>query len=193
PAPGVLEAIAAADAVLLAPSNPVVSLGPILSVPGLAAAVAAAPGGVVGVSPVIGGAVVRGMADACLAALAVPTAADAVGLRYGPRARARATDRAVVRSVFRDPDATRRDSAFIPPSVPENGSTSGAYDRAGEAGLLDGWLIAEEDAALAPAIEAAGLPVRVLPLWMRDAPTSTALAAAAIETALEARAAPSPV
>ena len=73
PAPGVLEAIAAADVVLLPPSNPVVSIGTILAVPGIAEAVAAKT--VVGVSPIIGGAPVRGMADACLAAIGVETTA----------------------------------------------------------------------------------------------------------------------
>ena len=82
PAPGVLEAIATADFVLLPPSNPVVSIGIILAVPGIAAAVRAKT--VVGVSPIIGGAPVRGMADACLAAIGVQTSAAAVGAHYGP-------------------------------------------------------------------------------------------------------------
>ena len=81
PAPGVLEAIAAADFVLLPPSNPVVSVGTILSVPAIAAAVRAKT--VVGISPIIGGAPVRGMADACLASIGVPTTAAAVGAHYG--------------------------------------------------------------------------------------------------------------
>jgi LPPG:FO 2-phospho-L-lactate transferase len=81
PAPGVLEAIAAADFVLLPPSNPVVSIGVILAVPGIAAAVGAKT--VVGVSPIIGGAPVRGMADACLAAIGVQTSAAAVAAHYG--------------------------------------------------------------------------------------------------------------
>ncbi len=53
PSPGVTEAFAAADAVLLAPSNPVVSIGTVLGVPGMRAALAAARGRVVGVSPVV--------------------------------------------------------------------------------------------------------------------------------------------
>ena len=71
PAPGVLDALAAADAVLFAPSNPVVSIGTILGVPGIREAVRAAPGPVVGLSPIVGGAPVRGMADACLPAIGV--------------------------------------------------------------------------------------------------------------------------
>ena len=82
PAPGVLEAIAAADAVLLPPSNPVVSIGTILEVPGIREAVSGKT--VVGVSPIIGGAPVRGMADACLTAIGVETSAAAVAGWYGP-------------------------------------------------------------------------------------------------------------
>ena len=83
PAPGVLEAIAAADVVLFPPSNPVVSIGTILAVPGIAEAVRAKT--VVGVSPIIGGAPVRGMADACLAAIGVDATAAAVGARTTAR------------------------------------------------------------------------------------------------------------
>ncbi|WP_337001005.1 MULTISPECIES: 2-phospho-L-lactate transferase [unclassified Microbacterium] len=139
PAPGVIEALADADAILFAPSNPVVSLGPILRVPGVADAVRAARGGVVGVSPIIAGSPVRGMADACLAAVGIPATADAVGLHYGPRA---------------------------------------------EGGLLDAWLIAEEDAAMAASLAATGLRAPVHPLWMRELDTATALADAALEAAL---------
>ncbi|XVQ12255.1 2-phospho-L-lactate transferase [Spirillospora sp. CA-255316] len=81
PAPGVLEALAEADAVLFPPSNPVVSIGTILAVPGIREAVAAKTA--VGVSPIIGGAPVRGMADACLAAIGVETSARAVAEHYG--------------------------------------------------------------------------------------------------------------
>ena len=82
PAPGVLEAIAQADVVLLPPSNPVVSIGTILAVPGIRDAIAATTAPVVGVSPIIGGAPVRGMADACLTAIGVETSATAVGRLY---------------------------------------------------------------------------------------------------------------
>jgi LPPG:FO 2-phospho-L-lactate transferase len=85
PAAGVLEAIAAADVVLLAPSNPVVSIGTILGVPGIREALVATPAPVVGVSPIIGGGAVRGMADACLNAIGVAVTAEAVGLHYGGR------------------------------------------------------------------------------------------------------------
>jgi len=85
PAPGVVEALADADVVLLAPSNPVVSIGAILAIPGLADAVRATSAPVVGVSPIIAGAVVRGMADACLTAIGVETSASAVAQHYGAR------------------------------------------------------------------------------------------------------------
>ncbi len=85
PAPGVLDALAAADVVLFAPSNPVVSVGTVLAVPGVRDAVRSAPGQVVGLSPIIGGAPVRGMADACLTAIGVATSAEAVGRWYGSR------------------------------------------------------------------------------------------------------------
>jgi LPPG:FO 2-phospho-L-lactate transferase len=82
PAPGVLEAIGQADVVLFPPSNPVVSIGTILAVPGIRAALRAKT--VVGVSPIIGGSPVRGMADACLTAIGVETSAAAVAAHYGP-------------------------------------------------------------------------------------------------------------
>lgn len=86
PAPGVLDAIDRADLVLVAPSNPVVSIGPILAVPGIAAAIRATSAPVVGVSPIIGTAPVRGHADKCLEAVGVPVSAQGVGRHYGARA-----------------------------------------------------------------------------------------------------------
>jgi LPPG:FO 2-phospho-L-lactate transferase len=85
-APAALAAIAMADAVLIAPSNPVVSIGTILGVPGIRAALAAAPAKIVGVSPIVGGAPVRGMADACLPVIGVDVTAEAVGRHYADRA-----------------------------------------------------------------------------------------------------------
>ena len=81
--PQVLEAISAADLVVLPPSNPVVSVGTVLAVPGIRDALRAALAPVVGVSPIIGGAALRGMADACLTAIGVETSASAVALLYG--------------------------------------------------------------------------------------------------------------
>jgi LPPG:FO 2-phospho-L-lactate transferase len=85
PAPGVLDAVTEADVVLLAPSNPVVSVGTVLSVPGIRPALAKTAAPVVGVSPIVADRPVRGMADACLVAIGVATTAEAVGRHYGSR------------------------------------------------------------------------------------------------------------
>ncbi|MDT4934338.1 MAG: 2-phospho-L-lactate transferase [Pseudonocardiales bacterium] len=85
PAPGVLEAIGSADVVLLAPSNPVVSIGTILGVPGIREALAGGAAPVIGFSPIVGGAPVRGMADSCLPVIGVPVTAEGVGRHYGGR------------------------------------------------------------------------------------------------------------
>ncbi|MEU9141764.1 2-phospho-L-lactate transferase [Streptomyces sp. NPDC048404] len=83
PAPGVLEAIAEADVILFPPSNPVVSVGTILAVPGIREAIAEAGVPVVGLSPIVGDAPVRGMADKVLAAVGVESTAAAVAEHYG--------------------------------------------------------------------------------------------------------------
>jgi LPPG:FO 2-phospho-L-lactate transferase len=62
PAPGVLRAFAEADAVLIAPSNPIVSVGPILALPGIRAALRETAAPVVAVSPIVGGAAIKGPA-----------------------------------------------------------------------------------------------------------------------------------
>ncbi|WP_428961810.1 2-phospho-L-lactate transferase [Micromonospora fluostatini] len=132
PAPGVLDALGAADVVLVAPSNPVVSIAPVLAVPELRTAVADGPGRVVGVSPIIGGAPVRGMADRCLAVLGVECSAAGVGRLYGAR---------------------------------------------GAGGLLDGWLVAEEDAqTVVP-----GVTVGAAPLRMTDEAATARMVRAALE------------
>ncbi|MFC4531582.1 2-phospho-L-lactate transferase [Sphaerisporangium dianthi] len=128
PAPGVLEAIEQADAVILPPSNPVVSIGTILQIPGIREALEAKT--VVGVSPIIGGAPVRGMADACLTAIGVETSAQAVLELYGSR-------------------------------------------------LLDGWLVAEQDAGVA----LDGVRVVSRPLLMTDVEATAGIARAALELA----------
>ncbi|MFF3250638.1 MULTISPECIES: 2-phospho-L-lactate transferase [Streptomycetaceae] len=83
PAPGVLEAIGEADVILFPPSNPVVSVGTILAVPGIREAIAEAGVPVVGLSPIVGDAPVRGMADKVLAAVGVESTAAAVAAHYG--------------------------------------------------------------------------------------------------------------
>jgi LPPG:FO 2-phospho-L-lactate transferase len=134
PAPGVIEAIAGADFVLFPPSNPVVSIGPILAVPGIRAAVEAKT--VVGVSGIIGSAPVRGMADVCLATIGVETSAAAVAAHYG-------------------------------------------------ADLIGGWLVDEQDKAAVDDPALSGIAVRALPLYMRDVPSTAAIAQAAIDLAME--------
>lgn len=85
PAPGVTDVIAEADLVLLAPSNPVVSIGPVLGVPGLGDAIASTSAPVIGFSPILGGAPVLGMAHRLLPAIDVDVDAAAVGIHYGAR------------------------------------------------------------------------------------------------------------
>jgi LPPG:FO 2-phospho-L-lactate transferase len=87
PAAGVLDALGEADLVLVAPSNPVVSIAPILAIAALREALVAGTAPVVGVAPVIGGVPVRGMADRCLAAIGVACTAEGIGRWYGARSR----------------------------------------------------------------------------------------------------------
>jgi LPPG:FO 2-phospho-L-lactate transferase len=84
PAPGVIEAIVDADAILVAPSNPVVSIDTILAIPGITEALRTTPAPVVGVSPIIGGQVVRGMAHKLLPAVGTEVSATGVAAHYGP-------------------------------------------------------------------------------------------------------------
>ncbi|MER7131757.1 2-phospho-L-lactate transferase [Streptosporangium saharense] len=129
PAPGVLQAIAAADVVILPPSNPVVSIGTILQIKGIREALEAKT--VVGVSPIVGGAPVRGMADACLTAIGVETTAQAVLELYGSP-------------------------------------------------LVDGWLVAEEDAG----VSLDGVRVEARPLIMHDVEAAADIARAALDLAV---------
>lgn len=82
PGPGVLDAIASAEAVLLAPSNPVVSIGTILSVPGIREAVRDTRAPVLGVSPIVGGSPVRGMADKLMPSAGVEVSAFGAATLY---------------------------------------------------------------------------------------------------------------
>jgi LPPG:FO 2-phospho-L-lactate transferase len=83
--PGVAEAIETADVVFLAPSNPVVSIGPILAIPGIRSALRSTAAPVIGYSPIVAGKALRGMADECLSVIGVATTSQAVGGYYGPR------------------------------------------------------------------------------------------------------------
>ena len=96
PAPGVLDAVADADLVLLAPSNPVVSIGPILAVPGVREALRRTAAPVIGFAGILGGAPVLGMAHRLLPAIGVAVSAAAVGVHYGSRDREGVLDAWVV-------------------------------------------------------------------------------------------------
>ncbi|HEY7167824.1 MAG TPA: 2-phospho-L-lactate transferase [Candidatus Binatia bacterium] len=82
PAPGVLEAIAAADKIIICPSNPVTSIGPILAVPGVRDALKAARAPVVGVSPMIGNSAVSGPAAKLMRAQGVASSATGIAALY---------------------------------------------------------------------------------------------------------------
>jgi LPPG:FO 2-phospho-L-lactate transferase len=85
PAPGVLDAVAGCDLLVLPPSNPVVSIGTVLAVPGIREAVTATAAPVVGLAPIVRGAAVRGMAAPLLRHLGVEVSAAGVGAHYGAR------------------------------------------------------------------------------------------------------------
>lgn len=140
PAPGVLDAIKFADAVILPPSNPVVSVGTILGVPGIREELRATAAPVVGLSPIVGGNHVRGMAAQMLTSIGIEVSAGAVGRMYGPRA---------------------------------------------EAGILDGWLVDESDADQVESVRQAGVRCAAVPLMMTDDEATAAMAAAAIDLAIE--------
>jgi LPPG:FO 2-phospho-L-lactate transferase len=82
PAPGVIEAIATANAILIAPSNPVTSIGPILAVPGIREALIRAHGKIAAISPIIGNAPVAGPAGILMAAQGLPCSIAGVAQAY---------------------------------------------------------------------------------------------------------------
>ena len=136
PAPGVIDAITDADLVILPPSNPVVSVGTILGVPRVRDALEATKAPVVGLSPIVGGAHVRGMAQQMLTSIGVEVSAAGVGLHYAARS---------------------------------------------QGGVIDGWLVDDQDASALPALREAGLKAIATPLMMTDHGATAAMAAAAIE------------
>jgi LPPG:FO 2-phospho-L-lactate transferase len=82
PTPEVLEAIAAADAIVVGPSNPVISIGPILALPGLAAALEEAPAPIVAVSPLVRGAVLKGPTDVFMEWAGHPLSSAGIAAHY---------------------------------------------------------------------------------------------------------------
>ena len=130
---GVIDAIDGADVVMLAPSNPVVSIGAILAIPGIRVALRSTSAPVIGYSPIIDGKPLRGMADDCLRVIGVTSSSEAVGRHYGARS------------------AT---------------------------GLLDYWLVHNNDHATVP-----GVTVASLPLLMSDPQTTAEMVRAGLDLA----------
>jgi LPPG:FO 2-phospho-L-lactate transferase len=131
--PGVVDSIIDADVVMLAPSNPVVSIGATLAIPGIRGALRSTDAPVIGYSPIIAGKPLRGMADDCLDVIGVETSSEAVGRHYGPRS------------------AT---------------------------GLLDYWLVHDQDYADVP-----GVAVKSIPLLMSDPHATAAMVRAGLDLA----------
>ena len=84
PAPGVLAAIAQAEAIIIAPSNPYLSIGPILAIPGIAAALKAAKAPIIAVSPIVGGQAVKGPTAKLMAELGIAVTNTAIAAHYRP-------------------------------------------------------------------------------------------------------------
>lgn len=141
-APAARAAIADADVILLAPSNPVVSIGTIVGIPGVRDALETAHAPIVGVSPIIGGRVVRGMAATCLATIGVEADAAAVAAHYGARS---------------------------------------------HGGLLDGWLVAEEDAGGLAGLRELGILAAARPLLLTPGAPAAQVAADALALAADVR------
>ena len=133
PSPAALDAIAGAGLVVIGPSNPIVSIGPILALAGMRDAVAGAAARKVAVSPLVAGRALKGPADRMLTSLGHESSALGVARLY--------------------------------------------------AGVVDAFVIDEADASLAPAIEALGMTVHVLPTIMTGDAARAALAAALLELA----------
>jgi LPPG:FO 2-phospho-L-lactate transferase len=94
PGPAVLDAIGGADAVIVCPSNPVTSIGPILALPGITAALARTRASVVAISPIVGGAAVSGPAGELMRARGLPVSATGVARAYAPWLRTLVLDQA---------------------------------------------------------------------------------------------------
>jgi LPPG:FO 2-phospho-L-lactate transferase len=118
PGPGVIDAITDADLVIVPPSNPVVSVGTILGVPRVLEAVTATRAPVVGLSPIIGGTHVRGMAHQLLTSIGVEVSAGAVALHYGARSAGGVLDGWLVDSIDEPEVARVRDAGIACAAVP---------------------------------------------------------------------------
>ena len=131
PSPAALVALATAELVVIGPSNPIVSIAPILAIPGMREALVAAPAPRIGVSGIVAGKALRGPADRMLTSLGHESSALGVARLYE--------------------------------------------------GLIGHFVIDRADEALAPAIEALGMGVSVLPTVMRDEDDRASLAGALLE------------
>ncbi len=118
PGPGVVDAITDADLVIIPPSNPVVSVGTILGVPRLREAVTSTRAPVVGVSPIIGGRHVRGMAEQMLTSIGVEVSAAGVGLHYGARSNGGVLDGWLVDSADAEALGRLTDAGLLAAAVP---------------------------------------------------------------------------
>jgi len=118
PGPGVIDAITDADLVIVPPSNPVVSVGTILGVPRVREALVATRAPVVGLSPIVGGTHVRGMAHQLLTSIGVEVSAAAVGLHYGARSAGGVLDGWLVDTVDADAVGPVRESGLRCDAVP---------------------------------------------------------------------------
>ncbi|KRF18797.1 2-phospho-L-lactate transferase [Nocardioides sp. Soil797] len=136
PAPGVVEAITSAALVIVPPSNPVVSVGTILGVPGIREALLDTAAPVVGLSPIVGSTHVRGMAEQMLTAIGVEVSAAGVAGHYGART---------------------------------------------QGGVLDGWLVDDQDHEQVERIRAGGVACRAVPLMMTSPEATAAMAVAAVD------------
>jgi LPPG:FO 2-phospho-L-lactate transferase len=133
PAPGLIEAIEQAEAILIAPSNPIVSVGPMLALPGMREALMRTPAKVVAVSPIVGGAAIKGPAAPLMRAQGLEVSALGIANAY--------------------------------------------------AGILDGLVIDQVDAALREPIAALGVSVAVTDTIMRGPTEKANLARVALELA----------
>jgi LPPG:FO 2-phospho-L-lactate transferase len=134
PAPGVLDAIAGADVVVVAPSNPLISIGPVLAVPGVRAAVQARRDQVVAVSPIVAGQALKGPADRLLGELGHERSVLGVARLYAEIAETLVIDEAdagyaeeigrlglrcvVTDTIMRDPDRAARLSQAVLAAMP---------------------------------------------------------------------------
>jgi len=132
PAPGVLDAIATADRIVVCPSNPIVSIGPVLAVPGILDAIVTRRDDVVAVSPIIAGAALKGPADRMLVELGHEPSAVGVARLYAPFASTLVID--VADAALADQVAAEGIRPVVVPTIMRDAETSAALARAVLAG-----------------------------------------------------------